>query len=247
MRSLPLPSRATRNVPCERLDALGTRAPAERDGDLGPLARLVRRGCGLRIAEIADHGLLRAEPDERLEHAGRVRRRAAPRIVLRVAEHHRPRGACAQSPSPRARLARARPSARRTPASLQRDLASERIGGPVRRRLAPGVGDHGRAAPVEVGGRKAREIGEIDELALGDHRARDDALRRLDQRALVVERDQERQLAQGASGRATSLQEERQGAGRMLRRSPADRRAGRCDRRRGCRSCSTISGVTLAW
>ena len=99
---------------------------------------------------------------------------------------------------------------------LQCDLAGERVGGAVGGLLAPGVGDDGGPAPVEVGGREAREVGQVDEVAVGDDRAGDDALGGLDHRALVVERDQEGQLAQRAAPGPAALEQQRQGAGGML-------------------------------
>ena len=109
----------------------------------------------------------------------------------------------------------------------QRDLARERVGGAVGRLLAPGVGDHGRPAPVEIGRREAGEVRQVDQLALGHHRAGNHAFRRLHQRALVVERDQERQLAQRAPGGASALQQQGHGAGGELSRlGPVDVRVG---------------------
>ena len=112
--------------------------------------------------------------------------------------------------------------------------------------LAPGVGDHRRPAPIEIGGREAGEIGEVDQVALGHHRAGDHALRRLDQRALVVERDQERQLAQRAPGGAAALQQHGHGAGGELPGlGPIHVRVGAiADQAVGE---FTISGVTLEW
>ena len=109
----------------------------------------MRRGCRLRVAEIADGGLLRAEPDERLQHAGGVRRGTAAGIILSVAEHHRPRGAAGYLHGlAHALLGRHHRHGKLR--LLERNLTGESVGRAVRRRLAPGMGDHGRAAPVKV-------------------------------------------------------------------------------------------------
>ena len=218
----------------ERLDALGSRAPAERDGDVGALAGPVRRGRGLRIAEIADHRPLRAE---------RTSASSTP-VVSAVAPQ--PGLSCVSQSTTGREAVRAIAIASRTPSSGDTigtansgsRSAISRVSASAARSaacLAPGVGDHGRPAPVEVGGREAGEVGEVDQLALGHHRAGDDALRRLDQRALVVERDQERQLAQRAARRGGRARAAATGRGRRAARSRRGRRADRCGRRPGCR------------
>ena len=248
VRILPLPRRVTRYVPCSGVDALGAGAAAERDRDVGALAGLVRGGRGLAHRRGSRPWRPRRRARTSVSSTPVVSAvRAAAGIVLRVAQHDGARRACARSPSPRARRPRATPSARRTRApcsAISRASASAARSAAV---LAPGVGDDGGPAPVEVGGREAREVGEVDEVALGDDRARDDALRRLDQRALVVERDQERQLAQGAAragGRARAAATAR---GRHAGRSRRGRRADRCGRPTRLSVVSTICGVTLAW
>ena len=69
---------------------------------------------------------------------------------------------------------------------------------------------------MQVGGREAGKIGKGKHVAVHDAAELDHALRRVDQRALAVERDQERRLAQGAPGRAALLQDFLQGFCRVM-------------------------------
>jgi len=70
---------------------------------------------------------------------------------------------------------------------------------------------------VEVGWREAGKIGEIDEIALGRGGAGNNAPRRLDERALIVQGNEEGQLAQRAPGRTAALEKQ----GESLRREGA--------------------------
>ena len=150
-------------------------APAERDRDVGALARRMRGGRGL--ARRTDS---RPPPPARRGGPAPPARpwcRRWSRSPDCPACRRAPPAAtpCARSPSPRARRRREPPSARRTRARAARSRASSASAARSAACLAPGMRDHGRPAPVEIGGREAGEVREVDQLALGHHRAGDHA------------------------------------------------------------------------
>ena len=157
---------------------VGTRAPAKRDARSRPSPAAMRRRCRLGVAEIADHGTFGAEPDKRLEHAGRIApsrrnpdcpgcRRAPPACVALLCDLAWLRARRRSGDSMGTANCGSSSAISRASASAAQSAAA----------LAPGMGDHRRPAPVEVGGRKARQVRKVDELALGHHRAGDHALR----------------------------------------------------------------------
>ena len=148
---------------------------------------------------------MRAGRNERLQEPGRIRGAAAARVVLGIRDHHRALRSTRHLDRTRDAFFRAHHRFGEL-RLLRLDLAQHPVCSAVGGRLGPGMGDHRGAAPVEVRRREPGEVGKVDQIALDDARARDHALGGLYQRALPIERDQERRLAQRASGRSAALE-----------------------------------------
>jgi hypothetical protein len=139
----------------ERPDPFGSGAATKPERDLLTLARPVGGRGGLRVAQETDHGALGTKLGQALEHARGVRGRPAARVILGVAEddglHCRLR-----NPHGFAHALLRRQHGNGKLRFGECDLPRQRIGRRVGSPLAPGMGDHRRPAPVEIGGRKAR-------------------------------------------------------------------------------------------
>jgi hypothetical protein len=163
---------------------------------------------------------------------------AAAGIVLRVGDHHRPLRLGAYC---HRLLHRFVGSQQRLGEYLlhPHDVAHEFVGGRVDRRLRIAVRDDGGTAVVQIGWWKARAIAEIEHVtAFACRGLRDYPLRRLDQRALEIERDQEWQLTERACGGLAALKNGRQNArGAAAGLRPVDVRISVVDRHAVGASC----------